>query len=118
MKNFSQLISQKPVEVLCENLNSELVYLKESGDQVGSLVLVYRDNSALIFSVEVLSNHRGKGYGKSLVEKAILRASERGCLLIELNTEQDNKVANNLYQSMGFDLVGIKDNFNNYRKLI
>ena len=38
------------------------------------------------------------------------------CESIELNTEIDNTVANNLYISMGFELKGLKDSFNNYIK--
>ena len=117
MKKYSELIKEN-VNVGIQNLNSELLYLTEGGDQVGSLILIYNENGASIFSVEVLSNHRGKGYGRRLVEKAIDRCKERNCRVIELNTETDNKVANNLYQSMGFDLKGLKDGFNNYTKMI
>ena len=70
MKKISQVINEK-VDVKLQNLNSELLYLTEGGNQVGSLILIYNQNSASIFSVEVLNSHRGKGYGKKLVENAI-----------------------------------------------
>jgi ribosomal-protein-alanine N-acetyltransferase len=115
MKKFSQAINEK-VDVRLQNLNSELLYITEGENQVGSLILIYNESRASIFSVEVLNTHRGKGYGKKLVERAINRCKERGCLGIELNTEVDNLVANNLYGSLGFELKGIKDTFNNYIK--
>lgn len=115
MKKLTDLISEK-VELGVQNLNSELLYITEGGHQVGSLVLVYNGDQASIFSVQVLNQYRGKGYGKSLVERAVERCLERRCGSIELNTETDNTVANNLYQSMGFELRGIKDDFNNYVK--
>jgi len=34
--------------------------------------------------------------------------------MIELNTETENDPANKLYQSMGFELKGLKSGFNNY----
>lgn len=118
MKSFSQLLNSKPVEIKSQPLNTELVYITENNSQVGSLLLVYTEGGASIYSVEVLPTHRGKGYGKSLVESAIQKCQMNGCRFIELNTETDNTVANNLYNSLGFELLGIKDTFNNYRKYL
>lgn len=116
MKSFSQILNSKPVEIKSQPLNTELVYITEGTSQVGSLLLVYGQEGASIYSVEVLPTHRGKGYGKTLVESAIQKCQMNGCQYIELNTEVDNTVANNLYNSLGFELLGIKDTFNNYRK--
>lgn len=117
MKKLSQVINEK-VDVKLQNLNSELLYITEGENQVGSLILIYNESGASIFSVEVLNPHRGKGYGKKLVENAINRCKEKGCRAIELNTEVDNTVANNLYNSLGFELKGLKDSFNNYIKTL
>ena len=116
MKKMTDILSK--VDVKVQPLNSELIYLTENDKQVGSLILIYSGNDASIFSVQVLDNHRGKGYGKKLVEKAINICKNRGLNKIELNTEQDNQVANSMYRKMGFKLEGLKDNFNNYTKLI
>ena len=105
------------VDVKVQPLNSELIYLTENEKQVGSLILIYSGDDASIFSVQVLDNHRGKGYGKKLVEKAINICKTRGLNKIELNTEPDNQVANSMYRKMGFKLEGLKDNFNNYIKI-
>jgi len=120
MRKMSQLIKESAeyVGVGCQSLNSELIFLTEGGHQVGSLVIIYNENTASIFSVEVLNKHRGKGYGKKLVVEAINRAKSKGSLSLELNTETDNTVANNLYKSLGFELNGLKDDFNNYRKIL
>jgi GNAT superfamily N-acetyltransferase len=106
MKTFTQKINEQ-VDVKVQPINTELIYLTEGGIQVGSLLLVFN---------EVLDSHRGKGYGKRLVEGAISLCKEKKCASLELRTEQDNKVANSLYQSMGFQLRGLKDNFNDYIK--
>ena len=117
MKKLSQIINEK-VSVKLQNLNSELLYITEGDSQVGSLILIYNESGASIFSVEVLNSHRGKGYGKKLVENAITRCKEKRCKDIELNTEVGNTVANNLYNSLGFELRGFKDSFNNYIKIL
>jgi len=113
MKKLTELINEK-VDIKLQNLNSELLYITEGQNQVGSLILIYNENKASIFSVEVLNSHRGKGYGKRLVENAINRCKEKSCQSIELNTEIDNLVAHNLYTKLGFEVKGLKDGFNNY----
>ena len=119
MNKFSKIVeSNQFVNVGVTPLITELVYITENQEQVGSLLLVYEQNKASVFSLEVLSDHRKKGYGRKLMENAILRCKEKGCNLLELNTEIDNNAANKLYQSMGFQLNGLKSGFNNYTKLI
>lgn len=116
MDKFSNKLKKEDIFITA--LNSELVYIVESGSQVGSLVLIYDiNNKASVFSLEVLQSHRKKGYGKKLMEKAIQRCKERNCKSIELNTEIDNTPANNLYKSIGFELQeSLKFGFNNYIK--
>ena len=117
MNKFSRLVESK-VKVGYSTLNSELVYLVENDVQVGSLLLVYEDNKASVFSLEVLKDFRKKGYGRKLMESAITRCKERGFHLVELNTETYNEAANYLYKSLGFQLNGLKSGFNNYTKNI
>lgn len=111
MKKFTNL---ERVDLGLVPLNSELVYLTENKEQRGSLVLVFEDNGAKVFSLHVLLECRGKGYGKKLMQKAIMRCVEKNCQWIELNTEVDNVAANSLYESLGFQLKGIKFGFNNW----
>jgi len=53
-----------------------------------------------------------------LMAKAITRAKEKGCKVMELNTEKENNVANNLYTSLGFEFKGLLDDYNNYQFLL
>lgn len=117
MLKFTNLTS-KNISVNSLNLDSELIYISEDNKQVGSLILCFSGGKASVFSVAVLEKYRGKKYGKKLVESAIKRAIERGCSVVELNTEVTNEIANNLYTSMGFELKGLLDDFNNYQLII
>jgi ribosomal protein S18 acetylase RimI-like enzyme len=112
MKKFTQI---KKVDTGIVPLNTELVFLKENDEQVGSLLLVFEENISKVFSLQILEEHRGKGYAKNLMSLAIQRSKERGYQLMELNTELDNKPANSLYEKLGFELTGIKFGFNNYQ---
>jgi len=111
MKKFTESVNYVSTNVL--PLNSELVYIKEGNTQVGSLIIVYNENSATILSVHILEEHRGKGYGKQIVKDAIERCKEKKCPLLELNTETTN-IANNLYKSLGFIQEGMLDGYNHY----
>lgn len=115
MKKFTESINYVTTNIL--PLNSELVFIKEGNTQVGSLIIVYNENSASILSVHILEEHRGKGYGKQIVKDAIERCKEKKYSLIELNTETTN-IANNLYKSLGFVQEGVLDGFNHYKLLL
>ena len=112
MKKFTQI---RRVDTGVLPLNTELVFLNENSEQVGSLLLVYEGNTSKVFSLQVLEEHRGKGYAKKLMTLAIERSKERGSQLMELNTEIDNTPANSLYEKLGFELIGLKFGFNNYQ---
>ena len=88
MNKFSQITeSNYFVDVNRVNLDSELLYITENNKQVGSLILCFAGNKASIFSVAVLENWRGKGYSKKLMNKSIDVARQRGCKIMELNTQ-------------------------------
>ena len=46
---------------------------------------------------------QGRGLGRALVEAALQRARERGCLRVELDVDEDNRAARALYARLGFD---------------
>ncbi len=87
MEKFSK-ISDSFINLGITPLNTELVYLTENNKQVGSLLLVYEENKSSVYSLQVLETHRKKGYGRKLMEKAILRSKERGCSSMELNSAE------------------------------
>ena len=118
MKKFSILENNKFVDINYVSLDSELLFITENGKQVGSLILCISEGKASVFSVAILEKFRGQGYSKKLMNSAIERAKQRGCNIMELNTEITNEVANNLYKGMGFELKGLMDDYNNYQLVI
>ena len=50
----------------------------------------------------VAPSARRHGVGRALVQRALVRAGERGCLRVELDTNEDNDEAIGLYRSLGF----------------
>ncbi|HWC86242.1 MAG TPA: GNAT family N-acetyltransferase [Solirubrobacteraceae bacterium] len=45
---------------------------------------------------------RRQGLARALVERSLARARERGCRRVELDTDEDNRAALALYESVGF----------------
>src|SRR3954447_19064324 len=50
----------------------------------------------------VAADARGHGYGRDLVEAAVTSAAPRGCRRVELDVNEQNKVALRVYESLGF----------------
>lgn len=58
--------------------------------------------SIFIFQIEVLEEHRGKGYGTKVLESLKAEAIEQGFNHIHLSVFSHNKVAKKLYEKFGF----------------
>ena len=62
---------------------------------------------ALIDELIVAEQARGQGMGRALLEEALKRAQEAGCVEIEVSTGFDNEPAQSLYRSQGFEERGL-----------
>ena len=69
---------------------------------VASIHIIYKLSRTLglIEDVAVNKDHRGKGIGKSLVEKLIEISKQKNCDKIVLNTSQKNS---KFYEKIGFE---------------
>ena len=57
---------------------------------------------ALIEAVRVRSDHRGGGYGQTLVRWAVDKARDEGCVMIQLTTDKSRVDAHRFYERLGF----------------
>lgn len=72
-------------------------------DQVEGLILCGHDGRrAYIYHAVVSSNHRGKGYGKLLLDKVMKAVKEAGINKIGMVVFKDNKIGNDFWESQGF----------------
>lgn len=76
---------------------------------VGTLQLTYLPNishmgawRAQIEAVRVHEDMRGSGLGRQLFEWAFDRASERGCVMVQLTCDKARRDAHRFYESLGF----------------
>lgn len=86
----------------------EILVLKDEGQILGMVSLLYSISTALGGKVAILEDmiiqkdHRQQGLGKELLGKAIRFSKERNCLRLTLLTDFNNDAAINFYQHFGF----------------
>lgn len=80
--------------------------LEDDGVPAGSLWVAVRDGMSgpalFVYALEVHEAHRGKGFGRALMEFGEEEARRRGLSSIALNVFGGNEVARNLYRSLGY----------------
>jgi GNAT superfamily N-acetyltransferase len=98
------------VEKLIEDRNTDFVIGAPDADTppAGVVALRYRhslwtaSDDCLLEDVFVEESARGTGLGRALVAFALERARERGCRRAELDVNEANPAALQLYESLGF----------------
>ena len=87
---------------------THLLMAEEDDRYIGSLTLVvFRIPSgtrARIEDLVVQETARGRGVGRSLVQKAIEMADALGAEAVDLTTHPSREAANTLYKKLGFEI--------------
>ncbi len=91
-----------------------LYLAEEAGGVVGTIALMIVDNiahwgrpSAVVESVVVAEDQRGRGIGRAMVAKALVLAGERGAYKAMLATGSADPAVHAFYESLGFTRHGI-----------
>lgn len=71
------------------------------------MILKYWNSYCYINDIRISKDHRGKGIGKALIEKAIEWAKSKNCIGLEAETQDVNVNACRFYEKMGFILGGV-----------
>jgi len=92
----------------------ELVVAEESGNVIGTLVLLIVPNLshgalpwALVENMVVTRSYRHRGVGKSLMEYALQRARNAGCYKTTLSSNKKRRGAHRFYLSVGFESLAV-----------
>ena len=94
--------------ILSHPERGRFLVVTESGHVVGVVSLQFLESTALGGRVALLEdmiihpNRRGQGLGKQLLSKALTHAQEQGCLRVTVLTDHDNRLAQALYEKLGF----------------
>jgi ribosomal protein S18 acetylase RimI-like enzyme len=74
------------------------------GAIIGSVMAGYEGHRGWLNYLAVLPRYQKRGYGKRLVEKAIDKLAEMGCLKVNLQVRRTNASAVEFYKHLGFKI--------------
>lgn len=107
LSTSSHTFTEAELNSLVASPQSHLYALEYDEKIIGMVTLcIYQcptGRKAWIEDVVVDQNHRGKGYGKLMVRKAMEECQNRGNVTLMLTSRPSRIVANQLYQSLGFE---------------
>lgn len=90
--------------------DSALLLVAETSelDMLGSALVLFRRGSsaARLYSIARRAQARGTGVGPALIASVENAARARGCDRLRLEVRQDNAAARQLYQRLGFKVIG------------
>lgn len=111
-ERYEDPLPESYINAFCEiaaDPNNELIVAELDGEVVGTLQLTYTPSISFqggkrctVESVRVDENYRGQGVGREMMLWAIGRAKERGCISMQLTTNNDRIDAHRFYESLGF----------------
>ncbi|MFD8644956.1 GNAT family N-acetyltransferase [Streptomyces zaomyceticus] len=88
---------------------NEMLVLTDGELVLGCLQITYTPGlgrggaeRALIEAVRIRADRRGGGLGRELMERAVARAREHGCALVQLTSDKRRADAHRFYSSLGF----------------
>lgn len=103
-----------PVEVLYEDLcaNKNRYFLLKDGEEaVGYAGIWMILDEAHINKICVCPKHRGKGYGRRLMEGVTEAVWRLGADSLTLEVRRSNSAAISMYVAFGFEVEGIRKNY-------
>ena len=106
---FAAANAQAMARLLCEPQWGEVSLLELDGKVIGYVALCIGyslelgGNDAFVDEVFVVPEHRGRGYGRLLLEHLALRARARGVRALHLEVDRSNTAARELYASLGYE---------------
>lgn len=107
LSTSSHTFTEAELNSLIASPQSHLYALEYDEKIIGMVTLcIYQcptGRKAWIEDVVVDQNHRGKGYGKLMLRKAMEECQNRGNVTLMLTSRPSRIVANQLYQRLGFE---------------
>jgi [ribosomal protein S18]-alanine N-acetyltransferase len=97
--NFvDSLVAGYPADVLCA----------DGGELLGYYVAMIGSQEMHLLNLTVARAHQRRGFGRLMLEAVIERAHSAGVHALWLEVRTSNQQARALYQSFGFDVVGVR----------
>lgn len=102
--DFFGIIIKEGDTALVDNIVNGRTFIAEADNgNVGSVRIELNDGTGGIYGLGVLSEYRGRGYGRELLMWSVEKLIEMGADRVILQVDTDNGNALNLYKSCGFE---------------
>ena len=85
--------------------------LEEDGRVVGYMVAYEVLDEAELLNIAIVPKERGRGLGRQLLASWLDRLRAHGVVKVYLDVRQDNTPAIGLYESFGFETVGLRPRY-------
>lgn len=100
---------QQFIDCLAENNPAYIVWKNDTA--IGFVIYHLIQGQCEIYNIAVHPDFQKQGWGKYLLEQALIAARERQCESIFLEVRASNQAARNLYQKQGFNEIGVRKNY-------
>lgn len=102
---FDSDIAAEPAEFVSDSRT--LAFIAEKGGEIAGWLYGYEllrpdgNREALIYSIDVAEDYRGRGCGRALIAAFLAEARQKGCTEVWTLTDDDNTAAQSLYENTG-----------------
>ena len=108
LSSSPERLTEQDLRGIIQSDTTRLLMAEEDDRYIGSLTLVLfkipSGTRARIEDLIVQETARGRGVGRSLVQKAIEMADALGAEAVDLTTHPSREAANTLYKKLGFEI--------------
>ena len=85
-------------------IDNNIYVARQSEEVVGVILAGYDGHRGWLYSLAVSRYFQRKGVGKSLVEFALEKLMNMGCVKVNLQVREENKEVVSFYRSLGFTI--------------
>ena len=87
------------------------VLRNEAGDVVGYFIAMEMVDEMHLLKIAVAGQYHGRGYGRLLMDRAVVVAREAGMASMLLEVRPTNEAAVGLYEKTGFKTIGVRKGY-------
>ena len=106
MKEIIESYNKKYSQVMYDSFNPNKCFIIEEDKPIGFAYFKTTKNKINIWSIQIVKNSQGKGYGRKLIEYITDFAKDKKLKKIILEVHINNKRAINFYEKFGFKNLG------------
>ena len=87
------------------------IYQNATGEAVGFTVVQTILDEAHLLNICIAKAHQGKGFGRIALESVLSQAQQQSMTTVLLEVRADNRRAQQLYQTIGFNEMAVRQGY-------